>query len=127
MEASEQHGVVFLRKVAKIDSSYPPEHVVQRQEIANERRYYYKRARRMRNNMRRAERLSKHGPEILNEVQATFVNRVNETTNEKLSTQSLVNPDTEYGDLWELLPFSVADNKEKKASLFSSLKRLLGI
>ena len=116
-----------MRKVAKIDSSYPPEHVVQRQEIANERRYYYKRARRMRNNMRRAERLSKHGPEILNEVQATFVNRVNETTNEKLSTQSLVNPDTEYGDLWELLPFSVADNKEKKASLFSSLKRLLGI
>ena len=128
MEASEQHGVVFLRKVARRDSPYPPEHVVQRQDIANERRSYYKRARRMRNNIRRAERLSKNGPEMLNEeVQTSSVKRVDENMNYQLPIQSSADSSRESGDLWELLPFSVTDNKDKPKSLFSSLKKLLGI
>lgn len=128
MEASEHHGVVFLRKVARRDSSYPPEHVVQRQEIANERRSYYKKARRRRNNIRRAERLSKNGPEMLNEeVQTTSVNRVDENMNDQLPTQLAVDSPKESGDLWELLPFSITAHNEKTTILFSSIKKLLGI
>ena len=128
MEESEQYGVVFLRKVAKRKSSYPPEHVVERQENANARRSYYKRTRRRRNNIRRNERVSKNGPEMLcEEVQTTSVTRVNEPMHDQVRTQSPIDSSIESGDLWELLPFSVTANKENQVTLFSSLKRLLGI